>query len=611
MPQIGELSISLKLIGLDKVKTGLEGVKDSLKGVKLSSSETGKTVDQLGKFFQANTVSFNKGEKALHEFNLGLTKFNRNASIVAKEVRNLGVAISGAFTAAFVIAAKELPEVDQAMKEFKLVTNELAKTVAVAALPAFQSFTKEVKNSVINLQEFIKEHPNVVGFTFSLGKLALVGGSVALAFIGISKAFGSVLKIIEVLTTGGTLVSIASTIGVIVASVIALSTALDSLIGKLNNPALKLLASLAGGPSRFGGQIINNLFPSKAKAGGGGDLDNTTDRVGRLVRGIKSQFQDLAENMERFGKSIAQSLENAFGDTLFDAITGRIHGLRSILKSFGEDVLRAFTRGFANSLLGGIFGTSTGGKGILGGGIGSLLGGLFGGRGRGGAGQGNANENLRGFNQQIVSTTGNLRAFQVQKDQNILTFKNLQAVMNSTIQGITSFFGGVAQVIGNLLNFIVQGFSVAIGNIVSFTQSLFSMLGGGGKKGGGILGGLLSFGGAILGNLIAPGIGGLLGGFLGGGAAALPAGAGITMGVGAALAGGGIIRKPTIALVGESGPEAVVPLDQAGGMGGHTVIVQGPSFFDNPASMDKFVRKISDAVIRASRIRTGGTSIAL
>lgn len=38
-----------------------------------------------------------------------------------------------------------------------------------------------------------------------------------------------------------------------------------------------------------------------------------------------------------------------------------------------------------------------------------------------------------------------------------------------------------------------------------------------------------------------------------------------------ALADGGIVTGPTLALIGEAGPEAVVPLDRAGGMGGTTV----------------------------------------
>jgi len=44
-----------------------------------------------------------------------------------------------------------------------------------------------------------------------------------------------------------------------------------------------------------------------------------------------------------------------------------------------------------------------------------------------------------------------------------------------------------------------------------------------------------------------------------------------------ALADGGIVTGPTLALIGEAGPEAVVPLDRMGGMGGGDVniYVQG------------------------------------
>jgi hypothetical protein len=42
-----------------------------------------------------------------------------------------------------------------------------------------------------------------------------------------------------------------------------------------------------------------------------------------------------------------------------------------------------------------------------------------------------------------------------------------------------------------------------------------------------------------------------------------------------AMANGGIVTSPTLALIGEAGPEAVVPLNRAGNMGGITVNVHG------------------------------------
>jgi hypothetical protein len=42
-----------------------------------------------------------------------------------------------------------------------------------------------------------------------------------------------------------------------------------------------------------------------------------------------------------------------------------------------------------------------------------------------------------------------------------------------------------------------------------------------------------------------------------------------------AFAQGGIVTSPTVGLVGEAGPEAIIPLDKAGGLGGVTIVVQG------------------------------------
>jgi hypothetical protein len=39
------------------------------------------------------------------------------------------------------------------------------------------------------------------------------------------------------------------------------------------------------------------------------------------------------------------------------------------------------------------------------------------------------------------------------------------------------------------------------------------------------------------------------------------------------LAEGGIVNRPTLAMIGEAGPEAVVPLSKMGGMGSGSIII--------------------------------------
>lgn len=64
------------------------------------------------------------------------------------------------------------------------------------------------------------------------------------------------------------------------------------------------------------------------------------------------------------------------------------------------------------------------------------------------------------------------------------------------------------------------------------------------------------------------------------------------------LASGGIVNRPTLAMVGEKGPEAVVPLNKMGG-GGVTVNFLGPTY-----GFDDFEEKVDEAITES--VRRGG-----
>jgi hypothetical protein len=66
------------------------------------------------------------------------------------------------------------------------------------------------------------------------------------------------------------------------------------------------------------------------------------------------------------------------------------------------------------------------------------------------------------------------------------------------------------------------------------------------------------------------------------------------------LASGGIVSKPTMAMIGEGGPEAVVPLNKAGGIGTTIVInITGPTY-----GFDDFDAKVAKAI--RDGVRRGG-----
>jgi phage-related minor tail protein len=65
-----------------------------------------------------------------------------------------------------------------------------------------------------------------------------------------------------------------------------------------------------------------------------------------------------------------------------------------------------------------------------------------------------------------------------------------------------------------------------------------------------------------------------------------------------ALAEGGIVTGPTLALIGEAGPEAVIPLDRAGGMGGGINITVNAGLLSSP---DQVGQQIIEAIQKAQR----------
>lgn len=66
------------------------------------------------------------------------------------------------------------------------------------------------------------------------------------------------------------------------------------------------------------------------------------------------------------------------------------------------------------------------------------------------------------------------------------------------------------------------------------------------------------------------------------------------------LAEGGIVNDPTLAMIGEKGPEAVIPLDKAGGVGTTLVVnITGPTY-----GFDDFEQKVSKAI--RDGVRRGG-----
>jgi hypothetical protein len=115
-------------------------------------------------------------------------------------------------------------------------------------------------------------------------------------------------------------------------------------------------------------------------------------------------------------------------------------------------------------------------------------------------------------------------------------FDTFGAVVRTVVNGVAGYFEFLANAYINMINLVIKGI-----NLIKPGKDIGTI-------------GQVSFGR-------------LSGGDDGGNGGANPAGLDYK-----AMATGGVVTSPTMALIGEAGPEAVIPLDKMGGMGGGVTI---------------------------------------
>lgn len=693
MATIGELSVLLSLKGISQFKSGLKQVEDSLENVGKISKEDTEIISAfdsaLGKALSENERAAKKFEASIGRLGNEITRFGKNVDQVIRPLGQLGVAITGIFSASFLAASKELPAVDSGLKQIKNSFEEMSKSIAQAALPSLKEFSQFLIVASNTLKAFAQQHPEVINGILKLGVALLALKGASTIFKILTASIGALVKILFTLgaalgIANSQILLFAGLFLAAAAAVIVLRDALNDIPKAIKNFATGGFFNLgAAFGAKKGNDIFGDFFKAldKLKNATNQTLEETTDLFGRFARGVQSQFQDLSTNMEGFGKDIAQSLDSAFGDTIFNAITGRIRGLRSVLISFAEDVGRAFSRRLSNTLLGFILGDAQGNQGLLGkAGLGSVANFITGrkqarqNKAAGGAGGGADGSGVDALNQQLTGTAANFQKLQDAKDMVIGGFDSLTSSISNVTGGIgeaiaagfpgigaigedvLASFDALIQKIGILkIGFdLVKASVTAIGNeflknaakfvisttimtVASLAALAISVIAGIAAAAAltaawtpaataaaiATLGGALVFGAAAIGMI---GSSSSAVGAIGGG---LPKGAGISFGGGAGEGGdvgkiigggggmpkfaqGGIVTKPTVALIGEAGPEAIVPLGE-GGFGGNTIIMnfQDPTFFDDDTTLNKIAKALSPSLIRETERRSGGTTIRL
>lgn len=172
---------------------------------------------------------------------------------------------------------------------------------------------------------------------------------------------------------------------------------------------------------------------------------------------------------------------------------------------------------------------------------------------------GTSEENMARFEEAVIGT---MVAIQLLGVAQSWVFTALGTVITAVVKAVAA----VVREVVDLVNDLIEAFKTAWG---WFDKIL--------RAGGGGLFGSLARGGGVSGAWDA------IKGLFGSGGISFPH-----------LGDGGIVTTPTLALIGEAGPEAVVPLSQTGAMGGATVTINmppGSSGEDVVQALERHVRR--------------------
>lgn len=596
-----------------------------------------------------NDSDYQKGaagiQKSAKQMAQDFQKLGREISQVSQTMVFFGGAVTASVGAAFAKASKDLPVVDQQLKEIGNSFQALADNVALAAAPSLEAFAKLVNGMVYTVSKFVAEHQQLVNQFIQYSAIALAVGTLGFALAKLWAAMANLWKIgiqLGAVISGLSLATVGWT-AVILAAVAALVILDKAMGGYWADQFSKTLTNLK---KTFQG------FIDDFRIGTERTTKRATDLWGQFFQGFKDNLNTMAVNVKNFGAGVSASMEKAFGDTIFNTIKGNFKDLKSVIMSFADDVLRAFSRMAANQFLAMLFGNKDGGTGIF-----SSLGSMLGFQGK---------SPVKETTKQFEDLTQNMKYFGREKDKVIDKLKDFgkglqkalpDAAKGASVAGAAGAGGALAINIGSFTGAAqaAEGLNAMLAGTVGFVAAIgagFDMVGLKIIKMGviyaattaamlavsigaavaqvaigvataaalsaayivpALLASIMTFGAAAavgtaaVGAALA-GAGGMiaLGNASAGGG--LPAGAGISFGDGAFAKGaeGGIVTRPTFALIGEAGPEAVVPLNKTPGssplggkMGTTRVDINiGTAMLNNPSNMKDFVRILKEELAR-------------
>ena len=539
------------------------------------------------------------------QFDANATQQERFQAIMAKGLTLFGTAEAQAAT------------FEGRLTQFKNAVNDLAETIGNVLLPGLTNLVKQLASATRGADDLAKAHPKL---TAAMVQLASAIGLVALALAPIFTFWPQLVNAFKALTI--IILPLLADLAVLAAEVLALTAAIVALWFAFVNfdDVLTLVADALKSALLA---AINFVITA---------VERLLELLAKLPL-IGGSFEFLAEKVDQ----LRQTVDGLANDSL--------DNLKNSLANIGEDA-KAFFQPLTDSLQG---------MGLFGGGA---TAGPAGGGGAQASGGGMPPQLLEGITGQAQEAQIVWQAAFAQMAQDM---KVQFDAMNQTVlgfgDGLTAFleslkakwgagFGSMRNFISNFVQVsaktIADGLGTAISDIILGTKSASEAFKEFGKL---IIRAIVEFVAEYVAQLlvakafslifsafIATTAGAIANAWLPAavlatiatlGAAAIQApiaigGAlGVTAGAVNAFAGaagggakktqhGGIVTSPTFALIGEAGPEAVVPLDRAGGFGETVVNVTvqvDKALLNSAENIDEFATMLARKIGRIIDIR--------
>lgn len=329
-----------------------------------------------------------------------LQGFSNSVKSISHDLGRAGTNLTflgGAGIAPFVLALNNVKDktfaVNQELERTNNAFFQFQKTVATAALPTVKDFNDNLGrmvNAFNSLNPALREQ--VAHWVLVGSAMAIVAGTLAVIISKVGVLIGLIIKFAAVLISPGFL-TFALILGTIAAEMETLPNQLRIVVDwmqKFLNAVASLFDKLSAIP-KFGDQF--KTWANQIRSASD-DFGKSTEKIAQnldklkpsaltakavtsatsLLDKFKTKATDAGKAMADFGtvaqntaSSIGQAFQTHLGDTLFNAMTGRLNGLRGVFRAFGEDVLRILAQVAAKMLLTQTLGRLSGAGGILGG----------------------------------------------------------------------------------------------------------------------------------------------------------------------------------------------------------------------------------------------------